>query len=288
MLYLCATPIGNLEDITLRVLRILREADVIAAEDTRQTLKLLSHYEIRTRLISYHEHSSCEREAELLSILKNGGTVALVSDAGMPSISDPGSALVRACQNAGIGVTCCPGASALTTALALCGFPAGSAVFEGFLPRDKSARNTRIQALREETRTTVIYESPHRLLRTLTDLASIENEASPRRAAVMSELTKLYERCIVEPLVNFPKILEGCQVRGEVVIVLEGITKHQALVYEQEQRAAAFTNVPIAEHVAQYIGHGMPKMQAIKAAARERGVPKAVVYNALLSQTSQE
>ena len=278
MLYLCATPIGNLEDITLRVLRVLREVDVVAAEDTRHTRKLLSHYDIGTRLVSYHEHSSPRRTEELLEILRTGGDIALVSDAGMPTLSDPGAGLVAACRAAGLPVTCCPGPSALPTALALSGFDASQAVFQGFLPRGKAERTRRIEAMRTEARTTVIYESPRRLRATLGELALI---LEGRNIAVMTELTKLHESCVLGDIQDIAAIFKDKEARGEVVIVLEGIGMREAARLHKEAAQAEFEGIPIPAHVGGYTSRGMDKMQAIKAVAKDRGLPKSVVYNAM-------
>ena len=280
MLYLCATPIGNLEDITIRVLRVLAEADLIAAEDTRHTRKLLTHYDIRTRLVSYHEHSPRSRLASLIDIMLQDKTIAFVSDAGTPAISDPGRDLVRACYEAGVKVTCCPGACALPTALALSSFSADEAVFEGFLPRDKHHRARRIESLGREPRTTVIYESPHRVAHLLRELEAVTEGG--RKVAVLGELTKLHERADIGEISEILKLFEGRNVKGEFAVVLEGIGRRRATELESADLNANFSDIPIHSHVLMHQKNGLSKMQAIKAAAKERGVSKAVVYNAIL------
>ena len=275
-LYLCATPIGNLEDITLRALRILREADLIAAEDTRHTRKLLNHFEITTPLTSYHEHNSRAKGSHLLDILRSGKNVALVTDAGMPAISDPGADIVRLCHSHGIRVTGAPGASAHSAALAVSGLGGAGFVFEGFFPRDAKERRQRITALAGDERTHIFYEAPHRLRDTVAELATQLD--SQREVAVISELTKLYEKCIVGRLAQVSELVAHSELRGEFVIVVKGADKHTVLAKERAQ----FDGMTIAEHVQSYINTGLDPKSAMKAAARDRGVAKSVIYKELL------
>ena len=266
-LHICATPIGNLEDITLRVLRVLKEVDLIAAEDTRHTAKLLSHYEIRTPTTSYHENNRDAKGAYLIEQLRAGKNIALVSDSGMPCISDPGRELVLAAYAADIPVTVCPGASAGLSALVLSGFQTRPHVFEGFLPRDKSARRKLLRDVSVETRTMIFYEAPHRLEATLKEMLEAWGD---REVALVRELTKKFEEVsqglISEHLQGFESKLP----RGEYVIVVKGA--HCApLQYPDD----------IAEHVAQHIAGGHDEKAAMKLAAKDRGVAKSDIYNAL-------
>jgi len=271
-LYLCATPIGNLEDITLRVLRLLREVDIIAAEDTRHTRKLLNHFEITTPLTSYHDHNRRVKGGHLLSLLQSGKDIALVTDAGMPAISDPGADIVQLCHASGISVTCAPGASAQSAALALSGFGGGRFCFEGFLPRETKPRRERIAALAGETRTSIFYEAPHRLHETVTELAA---QLDPGRGiAVISELTKLYEKAVVGPLAVVADEMTQLVPRGEFVIIIDGAREEDLRAAER----ADFENMTIAEHVAFYTSAGLDQKAAMKAAARDRGVAKSVIY----------
>ncbi|MCL2852211.1 MAG: 16S rRNA (cytidine(1402)-2'-O)-methyltransferase [Defluviitaleaceae bacterium] len=275
-LYICATPIGNLEDITLRALRLLREVDIIAAEDTRHTRKLLNHFEIATPLTSYHEHNSRTKGSHLLDLLRSGKSVALVTDAGMPAVSDPGADIVRLCHRHGIHVTCAPGASAHSAALAVSGLGGGGFVFEGFLPRDAKDRRRRITELADDTRTHIFYESPHRLRETVADLAA--HIDARRNAAVISELTKLYEKTIIGTLAELSELVANTELRGEFVIVVEGASK-QALL---KQERAQFDDMTIPQHVEAYINTGLDPKSAMKAVARDRGIAKSVVYKELL------
>lgn len=276
MLYLCATPIGNLEDITLRVLRILQEADVIAAEDTRQTRKLLTHYEIRTPLTSYHEHNKMEKTPVLIKRMLEGETIALVTDAGTPAISDPGEDLARACYEAGIQVTSLPGPAAVITALTLSGMKARRFTFEGFLPADKKERESVLARLADTTCTTVFYEAPHRLLKTLEVLEGVVG--GQRKIAVCKELTKKHEKALhftmEEALAFYTENLP----RGEFVLVLDGADEEKL----REERQDQWKEIPLTEHMQQYLDQGMDKKSAMKQVAKDRGVSKRDVYNALL------
>ena len=276
MLYLCATPIGNLEDITLRVLRILQEADVIAAEDTRQTRKLLTHYEIRTPLTSYHEHNKMEKTPVLIKRMLEGETIALVTDAGTPAISDPGEDLARACYEAGIQVTSLPGPAAVITALTLSGMKARRFTFEGFLPADKRERESVLARLADTTCTTVFYEAPHRLLKTLEVLEGVVG--GQRKIAVCKELTKKHEKALHFTREEALAFYTENPPRGEFVLVLDGADEEKL----REERQDQWKEIPLTEHMQQYLDQGMDKKSAMKQVAKDRGVSKRDVYNALL------
>ncbi len=271
-LFLCATPIGNLEDITLRVLRLLKEADVIAAEDTRHTLRLLNHFEITTHMTSYHEHNKQSKGPVLIEKLKQGANIALVTDAGMPGISDPGADLVKLCYENDIPVTVVPGASAAVTALVLSGMDTRRFVFEGFLPSDKKERKEILQRLEKEHRTMIFYEAPHRLVDTLTELA--EFLGKERKVACIRELTKKFEEKKTDTLENHILYWKGNPPKGEFVLVAEGLSLEEQKQKEQEN----WENIPIEEHVALYMAQGMLQKEAMKKAAKERGVSKRDIY----------
>ena len=264
MLYICATPIGNLEDITLRVLRVLGEVELIAAEDTRHTAKLLAHYEIKTPMTSYHENNKVEKGAYLIERMLDGANIALVSDSGMPCISDPGRELVFACYEAGIVVTVCPGASAGLTGLVLSGFRARPHVFEGFLPRDKSNRKKLLFALANETRTMVFYEAPHRLLATL---AEMHEHLGNRKIALCRELTKKFEEVMHGTISEVMNNFSNKQPKGEFVIVMEGTDGTPTQYFND-----------ITSHVEQYLNQGYSEMEAMKLVAKDRGLSKRQVY----------
>lgn len=276
MLYLCATPIGNLEDITLRVLRILREVDVIAAEDTRQSIKLLNHYEIKTPLVSYHEHNKMEKTPVLVKRMLSGDSVALVTDAGTPAISDPGEDLVRACYEAGIEVTSLPGASAVITALTLSGMKARNFTFEGFLPIDKKERTSVLERLSATTCTTIFYEAPHRLRKTLSLLADAVGE--DRKIAICRELTKKHESALHMTIGQAVVHYETNEPKGEFVLVLDGADANE----RKKQEQAQWQMMSLEEHMDIYISQGMTKKDAMKAVAKDRGVPKREIYAELL------
>ena len=275
-LYLCATPIGNLEDITFRVIRTLKEADVIAAEDTRNSIKLLNHFEIKTPLTSYHEFNKYDKAKALVSRMLGGENVALITDAGTPGISDPGEELVKQCYEAGIEVTSLPGAAACITALTLSGLSTRRFAFEAFLPNDKKEKAAILEELKTETRTIIIYEAPHRLKKTIDELyAALGN----RRMTAVKELTKLHENVFVT---NFEEALayyEENEPRGEYVLVIEG-KKIEELKKEKE---ASFKEMDINEHMKLYMDKGMDKKEAMKAVAVDRGIPKREVYKMLLT-----
>lgn len=275
-LYLCATPIGNLEDITFRVIRTLKEADVVAAEDTRNSIKLLNHFEIKTPLTSYHEFNKYDKAKVLINRMLEGENVALITDAGTPGISDPGEELVKQCYEAGIEVTSLPGAAACITALTLSGLSTRRFAFEAFLPNDKKEKAAILEELKTETRTIIIYEAPHRLKKTIAELyAALGN----RRMTAVKELTKLHENVFVT---NFEEALayyEENEPRGEYVLVIEG-KKIEELKKEKE---ASFKEMDINEHMKLYMDKGMDKKEAMKAVAVDRGIPKREVYKMLLT-----
>ena len=274
-LYLVATPIGNLEDITLRAVRILREVDLIAAEDTRQTLKLLNHFEIKKPMASYYEHNKQEKGINLINQLLEGKNIALVSDAGSPGISDPGEDLVKLAIEHGIAVTMAPGPAAVVMGLVLSGFPAGRFAFEGFLSVNKRSRAARLNSLKEETRTMVFYEAPHKLLQTLKDMYAVLGD---RRIALARELTKKFEeiiRCTLEDAISK---YEGESPRGEYVLVLEGINEASAA----ETVRRKWNEMTLKEHLEFHMQMGMDKKQAMKKVAEDRGLSKRDIYNALL------
>ncbi|MCH5264317.1 MAG: 16S rRNA (cytidine(1402)-2'-O)-methyltransferase [Lachnospiraceae bacterium] len=282
MLYVCATPIGNLEDITLRVLRVLKEVDVIAAEDTRQTAKLLNHYEIKTPLVSYHEHNKREKTPVLIKRMQEGESIALVTDAGTPAISDPGEELVRACYEADIAVTSLPGAAAVITALTLSGMKARRFTFEGFLPMDKKEREPVLARLAESTCTTVLYEAPHRLCRTLQVLQ--DAVGGKRKLAICKELTKRHETVLHFTVEEALLYFQEKEPKGEFVLVLEGEDEEKKKEKEQRQ----WQEMPLARHMELYQNQGMSKKEAMKQVAKDRGVSKRDIYGALLQNEEED
>ena len=274
-LYLCATPIGNLEDITFRVIRTLKEADVIAAEDTRNSIKLLNHFEIKTPLTSYHEFNKYDKAKVLVNRMLEGENVALITDAGTPGISDPGEELVKQCYEAGIEVTSLPGAAACITALTLSGLSTRRFAFEAFLPSDKKEKAAILEELKTETRTIIIYEAPHRLKKTIAELFSALGN---RRMTVVKELTKLHENVFLTNFLEALAYYEENEPRGEFVMVIEG-KKIEELKKEKE---ASFNEMDINEHMKLYMDKGMDKKEAMKAVAVDRGIPKREVYKMLL------
>jgi 16S rRNA (cytidine1402-2'-O)-methyltransferase len=275
-LYLCATPIGNLEDITLRVLRILKEADLIAAEDTRQTIKLLNHFEIKTPIVSYHEHNKYQKTPVLVKELLEGKNIALVTDAGTPAISDPGAELALAAYEAGAAVTSLPGASAVITALTLSGLNTRNFAFEGFLPQEKKERARVLERLKTSTYTTVFYEAPHRLTKTLELVAQVISPG--RKIAVCRELTKRHETVLQCSLAEAIHYFQENEPRGEFVLVLEG--EDAAVLEQQEQKK--WESIPLEEHMEQYLSQGMDRKEAMRAVAKDRGMTKNQVYKSLL------
>lgn len=274
-LYLCATPIGNLEDITMRVLRTLKEVDLIAAEDTRNSMRLLNHFGIHTPLTSYHEYNKIEKAHTLIAKMQEGKQIALITDAGTPGISDPGEELVRMCYEAGIEVTSLPGACACVTALTLSGLATRRFCFEAFLPVDKKERRQVLSELLTETRTTIIYEAPHRLVRTLTEL---RDTLGNRRITVCRELTKKHETAFGTTLADAVEYYEANEPKGECVIVMEG----RSLAQLQEEERMRWEELTVDEHVERYLAQGMDRKEAMKQAAKDRGVSKRDIYAALL------
>ena len=275
-MYLCATPIGNLEDITFRVVRTLKEVDVIAAEDTRNSIKLLNHFEIKTPLTSYHEFNKYDKAKVLVNRMLGGENIALITDAGTPGISDPGEELVRQCYEAGVEVTSLPGAAACVTALTLSGLSTRRFAFEAFLPADKKEKAAILEELKSETRTIIIYEAPHRLKKTIAELLSTLGN---RRMTAVKELTKLHENVFLTTLEEALVYYEENEPRGEFVLVIEG-RKIEELKKEKE---ASFQEMDINEHMKLYLDKGMDKKEAMKAVAVDRGIPKREVYKMLLT-----
>ena len=269
-LYVCGTPIGNLEDASIRLLKTLRQVDIIACEDTRHTLKLLSHYHIKKPLLSYHEHSNPEKEDYIIELLKEGKNIALVSDAGMPAISDPGERLVKKAIEASVDLEVVPGPSALVSALAISGIDTTAFVFEGFLPARGSKRRERLEDLKDENRTIILYEAPHRLAACLEDIKLVLGEE--RRLAVARELTKVYEEVKRGSAGNLKEYYRLNPPRGEISIVIEGkpVTVETKSLEE------------IAREVEELLKQGMDKKEALKKKAREYRIKKSTLYNYFL------
>ena len=274
-LYLCATPIGNLEDMTFRAVRTLREADLIAAEDTRNSIKLLNHFDIKTPMTSYHEYNRIEKARYLVEQMREGKNVALITDAGTPGISDPGEDLVRLAYEAGIEVTSLPGACACVTALTLSGLSTRRFCFEAFLPQDKKERQTILEELKTETRTVILYEAPHRLVRTLEEL--LEN-LGDRRITLCRELTKKHETVFLSTLSGALEYYRDQEPRGECVIVMEGRSREE--MREEERRS--WEEMDIREHMDLYLSRGMDQKAAMKAVAKDRRIGKRDVYRMVL------
>ncbi len=277
-LYLCATPIGNLEDITLRVLRTLEEVDLIAAEDTRNSIKLLNHFEIKTPMTSYHEYNKIEKAYQLVDKMKSGLNVALITDAGTPGISDPGEDLVRICYESGIEVTSLPGAAACITALTLSGLPTRRFAFEAFLPREKKERQTILASLEKETRTIILYEAPHHLKKTLEELYAVLGD---RSLTLCRELTKRYETAFQTTLSGAISYYQENEPKGEFVLVIQGKSQEELLQEEQ----ATWETLSLEEHMAHYEEQGISRKEAMKLVAKDRGISKREVYAKLLSDT---
>lgn len=276
-LYLCATPIGNLEDITMRVLRTLKEVDLIAAEDTRNSIRLLNHFEIKTPMTSYHEYNKIDKAYYLVEKMRAGEKVALITDAGTPGISDPGEDLVRICYESGIEVTSLPGAAACITALTMSGRSTRRFTFEAFLPREKKERSQVLDELKNETRTIILYEAPHHLKKTLKELLEVLGE---RDITICRELTKKFEEKIPMSLQEAIDYYELQEPRGEYVLVLEGRSREELI--KEKQRS--FLDMTLEEHMERYKKEGMDKKEAMKAVAKDRGISKRDVYQALLSE----
>ena len=277
ILYLCATPIGNLEDITYRVLRTLKEVDLIAAEDTRNSIKLLNHFDIHTPMTSYHEFNKIEKAHQLVEKLQQGQNIALITDAGTPGISDPGEELVRIAMDAGIAVTSLPGAAACITALTMSGQATRRFAFEALLPRDKKERLQVLEELKHETRTIVLYSAPHHLLKTLEELHEVLGN---RGISVCRELTKKHEEVQKTTLEDVISYYKDNEPRGEYVLVVEGKALREVEAEAREQ----WESVSLEDHMAIYTGQGFPKKEAMKLVAKDRGMTKRDVYQALLTE----
>lgn len=271
MLYICGTPIGNLEDMTYRVVKVLSEVDLIAAEDTRQSVKLLNHFDIKTPLTSYYEHNKDVKGPQLIKLLQEGKDIALVTDAGMPGISDPGEDLIKLCYKNNVPVTVVPGPTAVVTALVLSGLNSRSYIFEGFLPRNKKQRAEVLERLVDESRTTVFYEAPHHLVDTLD---SIYKTVGDRNIAVARELTKKHETVNRGAVGEVLEYFKENEPKGEFVLVLEGKDKEKI----KEDKIASFEEMTIEEHFNMYIEQGMSEKDAMKQVAKDRGIGKRDVY----------
>lgn len=274
-LYLCATPIGNLEDITYRVIRTLQEVDLIAAEDTRNSIKLLNHFEIKTPMTSYHEYNKIEKGRKLVEKLQEGLNIALITDAGTPGISDPGEELVKMCYEAGIEVTSLPGAAACITALTLSGLSTRRFAFEAFLPADKKDKQVVLKELEKETRTIILYEAPHRLVRTLHELLETLGN---RKITVCRELTKKHETAFATTLEEAYFYYEANDPKGECVLVVEGKSWEEL----KQEEVAKWEEMSIEEHMDYYLRQGTDKKEAMKKVAKDRGITKRDVYQQLL------
>ena len=278
-LYLCATPIGNLEDITFRVINTLKEVDLIAAEDTRHSIKLLNHFEIKTKMTSYHEYNRVEKAKVLVKQLQEGKNIALITDAGTPGISDPGEELVRQCHEAGITVTALPGACALINALIISGQPTRRFCFEAFLPADKKERKLILEELKNETRTIILYEAPHRLVRTLEEL---KETLGNRRMTLCRELTKRHETAFHTTIEELILYYQTEKPLGECVLVIEGRSQKEI----EDEAKAAFEEISIEEHMKRYEDQGIARKEAMKLVAKDRGVTKRDIYQYLLGKES--
>lgn len=275
ILYLCATPIGNLGDMTPRVIETLQSADLIAAEDTRNSIKLLNHFGINTPMTSYHEFNKVEKAHTLIGKLKEGQNIALVTDAGTPAISDPGEVLVQMCQQEGITVTSLPGPSALIVALTLSGLSTRRFCFEGFLPPDKKDHKQILEDLIDESRTIILYEAPHRLK---TTLAELYKTLGNRKITLCRELTKKFESIMPTTLENAIAYYNENEPRGEYVLVIEG----KSFKEQEEEKHLSFAEMSIEDHMKIYEGKGIDRKEAMKLVAKDRGVSKRDIYNALL------
>ena len=276
-LFLCATPIGNLEDMPVRAVRIMKEADLIAAEDTRNSIKLINHFEIDTPMTSSHEYNKVDKAKVLVDKMLAGQTVALITDAGTPGISDPGEELVRQAVQAGINVTSVPGPAACINALIISGLPTRRFVFEAFLPSDKKERAAVLEELSHETRTMIIYEAPHRLCRTLAELAEILG--GDRQIAVCKELTKRHETVYRSDIKGAVDYYNANEPRGEYVLVIAGLNREDIIRDKQD----AWKEMPLEEHLKHYESQGIERREAIKLVAKDRGVPKREIYNMTLN-----
>ena len=276
-LYLCATPIGNLEDITYRVVRTLNEVDLIGAEDTRNSIKLLNHFDIKTPMTSYHEFNKYDKAKQLVEMMKEGKNIAIITDAGTPGISDPGEEVVRQCFEAGIQVTSLPGPAACITALTMSGQKTRRFCFEAFLPKDKKEKVAVLEELKNETRTIIIYEAPHRLARTLKEL---RETLGNRQLTLCRELTKKYEEADKTTIDQAIEKYNEKEPRGQYVLVIEGKSQEEI----QEENKQKWESMTIEEHMEYYISQGNDKKSAMKLVAKDRGVSKRDIYNQLIKQ----
>ena len=276
-LYLCATPIGNLGDMTPRVTETLSAVDLIAAEDTRNSIKLLNHFGIKTSMTSYHEYNKVEKAQTLVQKLREGLNIALITDAGTPAISDPGEVLVKLCQKEGIRVTSLPGAAACITALTLSGLSTRRFCFEGFLPTEKKEKTEILEMLKEETRTMILYEAPHHLIRTLRELYGVLGN---RKITICRELTKKFETVLSTTFEEALALYEEEEPRGEYVLVIEG----KSLLQKRKEKQAGFLELAIEEHMKRYEEAGMARKEAMKMVAKDRGVSKREIYQYMLDK----
>lgn len=276
-LYLCATPIGNLGDMTPRVTETLSAVDLIAAEDTRNSIKLLNHFGIKTSMTSYHEYNKVEKAQALVQKLREGLNIALITDAGTPAISDPGEVLVKLCQEEGIRVTSLPGAAACITALTLSGLSTRRFCFEGFLPTEKKEKTEILEMLKEETRTMILYEAPHHLVRTLRELNGVLGN---RKITICRELTKKFETVLPTTFEEALALYEEEEPRGEYVLVIEG----KSLLQKRKEKQEGFLELAIEEHMKRYEEAGMDRKEAMKMVARDRGVSKREIYQYMLDK----
>ena len=273
-LYLCATPIGNLGDMTPRVVETLQMVDVIAAEDTRNSIKLLNHFDIHTPMTSYHEYNKVEKAYQLIGQMLNGQNIALITDAGTPAISDPGEVLVRMCHEQGITVTSLPGAAACITALTLSGLSTRRFCFEGFLPTEKKEKKLVLEELAKESRTMILYEAPHHLVRTLEELYEVLGD---RSVTLCRELTKKFETVMPTTLEKALEYYKTEEPRGEYVLVIEG----KSFEEKRKEEIASWEDMSIEEHMAYYEAQGMDNKSAMKQVAKDRGVGKREIYQYL-------
>ncbi len=276
-LFLCATPIGNLEDITFRVLKTLKEVDLIAAEDTRHSIKLLNHFEIQTPMTSYHEYNKVDKAKYLVNLMQEGKNIAVITDAGTPGISDPGEELVRQCFEAGIEVSSLPGPAACITALTMSGLKTRRFAFEAFLPSDKKDRQQVLEELKDETRTMIIYEAPHHLVQTLKELESVLGD---RKITQCRELTKKYEEAHQTTIGSLISEYETKEPRGEYVLVIEGKTFKE----KTEEKQKEWESLSINEHMEYYLNQGIDKKEAMKRVAKDRGVSKRDIYRECINE----
>ena len=280
-LYLVATPIGNLEDMTFRAIRTLQEADLIAAEDTRNSIKLLNHFEIQTPMTSYHEYNKFDKGRKLVDKLLEGQNIALITDAGTPGISDPGEELVKMCYEADIRVTSVPGAVACITALTMSGLGTRRFAFEAFLPSDKKEREEVLKEMETETRTIIMYEAPHRLVKTLKMLAE---RLGDRKVTVCRELTKRHETAFRSTLPEAAAYYDANDPKGECVLVIEGLSR-EAIRQEEKER---WEDMSIEDHMEHYLSQGLDRKEAMKRTAKDRGVQKREIYNYLEKKKTED